>query len=109
MPPMMMTVPVEVEATPELVEKHLRDYAEKLGVAGKFPIPSGEMALLVPAVEQAVGALEGAKVLIVEASQKTPNALIAFIKKTGGYGVFWGMAAQVQVPPAGDDPNAASG
>jgi hypothetical protein len=94
-----MIVAAEVEATPELVEAHLRKYADTLSTAGAFPVPAGTMVDLRPEVATAIGALAGAKVLIVEASQKSPNAFIAFIKAAGGFGLFWGMAAQI-VPPA---------
>jgi|GEM_PF-4404521 len=95
-----MTVAIEVEATPELVEDHLRKYADTISAAGAFPVPAGTMVDLKPEVTAAVGALPGAKVLIVEASQRSPNAFIAFVKAAGGFGVFWGMAAQIVLPEA---------
>lgn len=91
-----MTVSVEVEATPELVEKHLRDYAATLNTGG-FPIAAGSMADLDPAVSKAIGAVDGAKVLIVEASKSAPHGLVAFVKAAGGFGVLWAMASQVKV------------
>jgi hypothetical protein len=96
----MMTVAVQVEATPALVEDHLRKYAATLGSAGAFPVPSGTMVDLRPEVAQAIGALKGAKVLVIEASQKSPHAFVAFVKSAGGFGAFWAIASQIVPPPA---------